>query len=99
MQMVSSVFSAPHHSHLFTDDDRTLVARFESLTPSARRLYIRLLQRRDGWFRVARLQYAEIADVGGAVAQLVGCGFACGEDSLGMHVYCREEGICQEVEE
>ena len=83
MLMTESVLAAKHHAHLFSENDRALYARLKALSPHARRLYIRLSQRREGWFRLDKLHYTEIPDVTSAVDEIIGAGFAVGENMFG----------------
>ncbi len=47
------------------------VDRFAGLSDGARRLYVRLIQRRATTFRLGRLTYEDIPDIAGAAAELV----------------------------
>jgi hypothetical protein len=68
-----------HVSRLYDDilDDDTLafLADFETLDDDARKLCIRLLNRRHDRFRLGKLDYPEIGDIGAAVETLSAAGF------------------------
>src|SRR4051812_24588769 len=88
--VVNTVLTSPHHAHLFTPAELAQHALLLSLPSPARRLYIRLRQRRAGWFRLSRLEYAEIPDVVSAADELARAGFAHGQERMGMYGGARE---------
>lgn len=55
---------------LLNSAERAFIDRFRGLSESARCLYVRLINRRPDFFRVARLDYPEIADPVAARAEL-----------------------------
>jgi len=64
------------YGDLLLPEERARLARFSRLPEPARRLYVRMLTRRGPWFRPGDLDYAEIPDGPGALAALLGEGFA-----------------------
>ncbi len=59
--VLETVHSAEYNSHLFTADERALAQSILSLPKASLRLLIRISQRSGVWFRIARLDYPEIA--------------------------------------
>lgn len=66
--------------HLFTAEERTCFERLEQLPDGARRLYVRLSERKGPLFRVAALVYAEIPDLPAAAEALVAADLAAWGD-------------------
>ncbi|ELR15419.1 uncharacterized protein ACA1_276340 [Acanthamoeba castellanii str. Neff] len=70
------------HGHLLTPKEEHLLRTFEGMGEGAKRLYIRLFQRKGPWFRTATLSYPEI-DVLDATLELQRLGFC--ETLEGVH--------------
>ena len=65
------------YGDILTDEERDFGGRIRGLAPQAQRLLARLLGRvsaRQGTIREDSLDYAEVADVSGALAELASCG-------------------------
>ena len=60
----------------------------QELDAPAQCLFLRLLQRKRSWFRMAALSYTEVPDVDAAVACLVAAGFACTSDAASPEGKC-----------
>jgi hypothetical protein len=59
-------------SHVFTEDERSTVERFMSLSGGEQQLYVRLFLRKHQWLRVEKLRYDRISeDLGPITAGLV----------------------------
>ncbi|CAN4090736.1 unnamed protein product [Withania somnifera] len=58
------------NAHLFTEDEKTLLEAFLSLSDDSQRLFARLYARKGPWFRMASISYAEICDYEEAVKGL-----------------------------
>ncbi|KAM3249988.1 fanconi-associated nuclease 1 isoform X1 [Capsicum annuum] len=58
------------NAHLFTEDEKTLLKAFLSLSDDSQRLFARLYARKGPWFRMASISYAEICDYEEAVKGL-----------------------------
>ncbi len=67
------------HADLLSDAERGWSAALRACPERARRLYIRLATRRGTRFRLSKLRYPEIGDIGSAAAELVDCGLASEE--------------------
>lgn len=67
--------------HLFYPEELALFAQLEALPTDALRLYIRLFNRTGPWFRLEKLQYAEIADLPRTARELSAAGFLRVQDS------------------
>jgi Fanconi-associated nuclease 1 len=52
--------AAQHAAHLLSDDEQLSFAIFASLSPRAQGLFVRLYNRKLGWFRTNRLSYDEL---------------------------------------
>lgn len=65
-----------HHSQLVDDSGRSFLFRFRALPRPARRLYVRLVMRKGPWFRLDRLVYEEVDNIGTAVLSLCLSGLA-----------------------
>lgn len=63
-------------SDLLTPEESAWAARFRALSENARRLYVRLLQRKPSVFRLSKLSYTDIADIPAAWRELVSAGLA-----------------------
>ncbi|XP_049932499.1 fanconi-associated nuclease 1 homolog isoform X2 [Nymphaea colorata] len=71
-----------HHSYLFTDEERSFLARFEALSSESQRLFIRLYTRKGPWFRVSNVSYPEVLNVELAVEELCVNDYMCRWDPL-----------------
>eukprot|EP01018_Ginkgo_biloba_P025395 Gb_10162 [translate_table: standard] len=60
-----------HDSHLFTNNEKTFLASFQSLSGDAQRLFIRIYQRKGPWFRTSSLCYPDINDLKSACEELI----------------------------
>ncbi|KAK7295657.1 hypothetical protein RJT34_18568 [Clitoria ternatea] len=56
--------------HLLTEDEKTYMESFTSLSNDSQRLFIRLYTRKGPWFRTSSISYPEIADTQKAVKEL-----------------------------
>ncbi|KAK9462522.1 VRR-NUC domain-containing protein [Lipomyces oligophaga] len=65
-----------NEGYLFTQEERSIFERFDSLDLDSQKLYVRLHLRADGWIRTASCSYAEIEDIGTARDNLVSLRFA-----------------------
>ncbi|KAH9312958.1 hypothetical protein KI387_027993 [Taxus chinensis] len=70
-----------HHSSLFTNDEKTLLESFQSLSGDAQRLFIRLYQRKGPWFRISTVSYSDIADLKSACDELIVAGYFSSSES------------------
>ncbi len=80
--MVDGALNGPSR-RLFTSAELAHHAFLHTCSPDARRLYVRLSQRRARWFRLAKIEYEEISDVPAAMGELVAAGLALDESSIG----------------
>jgi hypothetical protein len=62
------------YAALLNADERAYIARLKSLSLPARMLYVRLVNRKGPYFRVARLDYPEIGALDAAIAELLAHG-------------------------
>eukprot|EP00741_Cyanophora_paradoxa_P000119 tig00000057_g114.t1 len=60
--------------HLFLEEERAQIELLRSLSERARRLFVRIYNRKGPWLRIAWLSYAEIDDVEAAAEELVASG-------------------------
>ncbi|KAG9446705.1 hypothetical protein H6P81_012833 [Aristolochia fimbriata] len=72
------------HSHLFTNDEKSFLESFYSLSDGSQRLFIRLYSRKGPWFRMSNISYPEISDSWQAVEQLCALGFLITFESMKM---------------
>lgn len=70
------------YGDLLSQDERTTLEQFRSLSLGAQRLYVRMLTRRGPWFRRDGLVYPEIGDPEPFLAELIRAGFCEAQPSL-----------------
>ena len=58
--VLSSVFSNEDDRQLFNEQDNGIIDTFNGMSPEKQKLYIRLFQRKRGWFRCSKLEYPKI---------------------------------------
>ncbi|GAB2265175.1 hypothetical protein Dimus_000240 [Dionaea muscipula] len=58
--IVEEVLKSNHH--LFTDDEKTFLESFNSLSDDDQRLFVRFYTRKGPWFRISNISYPEILD-------------------------------------
>lgn len=63
-------FVQSRYHQLLTEEERAFSTRFFSLSDDAKRLYVRLTNRKGIYFRVDKLRYEEIGDHQSAIAEL-----------------------------
>lgn len=63
------------YGNLLNDTEWDFIRRFESLSLDAQCLYVRFSNRKGLFFRVNKLQYAEITDLPAAIRELLQAGF------------------------
>ncbi|KAG0454962.1 hypothetical protein HPP92_024254 [Vanilla planifolia] len=66
-----------NHSQLFTDEEKSFIGSFCSLSGDAQRLFIRLYARKGPWFRSSNISYKEISDLDAAIQELQLTGYLC----------------------
>ncbi|XP_012568884.1 fanconi-associated nuclease 1 homolog isoform X2 [Cicer arietinum] len=66
--------------HLLTEDEKTYIESFTSLSNDSQRLFIRLYTRKGPWFRMSNISYPEILDAQKAVKDLAEKEFVCSVD-------------------
>nr|CAD1836469.1 unnamed protein product [Ananas comosus var. bracteatus] len=71
--MIEDVLNS--HAHLFTEEEKSLLATFSSLSDDSQRLFIRLYTRKGPWFRISSISYPEISDPLVAIEELQVAGF------------------------
>ena len=59
--VLSTVLSNAEDMKLFNSEDKHIIDSFNSLSTEEQKLYIRLFQRKYGWFRCSKLDYQEIS--------------------------------------
>lgn len=77
MLVIGSVSDGCHD--LLLPQELDWIACIRRLPESARRLYIRLLQRKASTFRLSKLSYADIADIPQAAGELISAPLASGD--------------------
>ncbi len=73
-------FIEKHSNHLLGEYDQVFIADYRSLTIDAQCLFIRMLNRKGEFFRLDKLQYAEIETYETSLDQLTSSGFIITED-------------------
>ena len=58
--VLSNVMSNEDDRQLFNEQDNEVIDQFNAMSPEEQKLYIRLFQRKRGWFRCAKLDYPKI---------------------------------------
>lgn len=84
--VLDSVLSNEEDKNLFNDADHRVINQFKEFLPAAQKLYIRLFQRKPGWFRCSKLDYSKIAeDLDPVLNTLVNSGeYWGGEGGVGL---------------
>jgi len=59
--VLSNVMSNEDDRQLFNEQDNEVIDQFNAMSPEEQKLYIRLFQRKRGWFRCAKLDYPKIS--------------------------------------
>lgn len=81
--VLEAVLENKDDRELFNHEDLSSLHAFEKLSVMGQKLYVRLFQRKLKWLQVNKLDYEEISDDLGPVAQeLVDCGFLETENVL-----------------
>lgn len=81
--VLEAVLENQDDRELFNPEDLSSIHAFENLSVMGQKLYVRLFQRKLKWLQVSRLDYEEISNDLGPVAQeLVDCGFLETENDL-----------------
>ncbi|XP_018021778.1 fanconi-associated nuclease 1-like [Hyalella azteca] len=60
--ILDSVISCPPDYKLFNDEEKDLLSSFSTFSLAAKKLFVRLFQRKVKWNRVAKIQYQDICD-------------------------------------
>ncbi|KAH9513349.1 Fanconi-associated nuclease 1 [Bulinus truncatus] len=60
--ILNSVMSDLSNKYLFNAEDMTVISSYQTLTDSAKKLFIRMFSRKPNWIPVSKLNYPEIAD-------------------------------------
>ena len=58
--VLTTVLSNEDDRWLFNEQDNTIIDLFYGMSPEEQKLYIRLFQRKHGWFRCSKLEYPKI---------------------------------------
>lgn len=58
--VLTTVLSNKDDRRLFNEQDNTIIDLFYGMSPEEQKLYIRLFQRKHGWFRCSKLEYPKI---------------------------------------
>ena len=58
--VLSTVLSNEDDRRLFNEQDNNIIDLFNEMSPEEQKLYIRLFQRKRGWFRCSKLDYPKI---------------------------------------
>lgn len=61
-------------SHLFSDEEKTVMRELRGSTVDEQRLFSRLLYRKGPWFQTSKLEYADISDMKKTIAGLLAAG-------------------------
>lgn len=68
-------FVSRQHSHLLSEQETAFHASFQALTRDSRKLFVRLTNRKGPYFRVDKLNYPEVEDLGVEISSLVAAAF------------------------
>lgn len=60
--IIDSVSEDPHSTHLFNEEDASIICKFRSLSTNAKLLYVRLFLRKWKWKIASSIKYPEIKD-------------------------------------
>ena len=60
--VLNNVLSNEDDSQLFNEPDNKIIDAFNGMSPEEQKLYIRLFQRKRGWFRCSKLEYPRISN-------------------------------------
>ena len=86
-------FVQQHYSHLFTDEEHQFCHAYSRLTVNAQKLFVRLALRTHAYFRLSKINYAEL-NIPQALKELGKCGFI-NRDSDGiehcLHLFTHTE--------
>ena len=58
--VLNNVMSNEEDRNLFNEEDNEIIDLFNEMSPEEQKLYIRLFQRKRGWFRCCKLDYPKI---------------------------------------
>lgn len=58
--VLNNVMSNEEDRNLFNEEDNEIIDLFNEMSPEEQKLYIRLFQRKHGWFRCCKLDYPKI---------------------------------------
>ncbi|XP_023234892.1 fanconi-associated nuclease 1-like [Centruroides sculpturatus] len=59
--ILDCVFQNEDYARLFNEEDQIIIQKFNSLSDPEQKLFVRLFQRKNKWFRSSKLDYSEIA--------------------------------------
>ncbi|TVU12362.1 hypothetical protein EJB05_46003, partial [Eragrostis curvula] len=75
-----------NHGHVFSNEEKSFLGSFKSLSNDGQRLFVRIYTRKGPWFRVSSISYSEISDLEYASMELKLAGyidmFSCTDDPL-----------------
>ncbi|KAF2351349.1 hypothetical protein FHG87_017895 [Trinorchestia longiramus] len=74
--ILDAVCSCPADYKLFNDEDRYILSSFASLSLAAKKLYVRLFQRKIEWKRVSKIEYQDICDTEDIILYIKELGYA-----------------------
>ena len=75
MLTLNTVLSHKDDRELFDKEDSAVVTSFRNLSDGAKKLYVRLFQRKFKWFQKAKIQYPRISEnLHPFFQELIGCG-------------------------
>jgi len=81
--VLSNVMSNEDDRQLFNEQDNEVIDQFNAMSSEEQKLYIRLFQRKRGWFRCAKLDYPKICkDLKPVTDLLIEKGFLQDENQL-----------------
>ena len=61
--VLNNVLSNEDDRKLFNESDNHIIDTFNGMSPEEQKLYIRLFQRKRGWFRCSKLEYPKISSI------------------------------------
>ena len=59
--VLTNVLSNQDDGELFNEQDNAIIDSFNEMSPEEQKLYIRLFQRKRGWFKCSKLEYPKIS--------------------------------------
>ncbi|KAK3128494.1 hypothetical protein QOZ80_6BG0462570 [Eleusine coracana subsp. coracana] len=71
--MITDVMA--NHTHVFSNDEKSLLGSFKSLSNDGQRLFVRIYTRKGPWFRMSGISYSEISDLQHASMELKLAGY------------------------